>query len=466
MDAAQADSGSIKYWEIYVWYNRGSVDGNVWYTNLDDSTYHPIQEIKVNVRDNVTQAILGETHTDENGDYQIDFDPTGNQVYCQIYFDNPAFTTIYDWDSSSPYYALTKKSNQIVGSYGGSYINFYFTSSDIYHKAAHIFDYIYMEREFVSDNYFSWTRPSITCWLDNDEDDLLSTYSPAYDDIYITNAQDGWHDETVLHEYAHAIHNWAYAGNVNWGGDYSEHYMNSVTDQNFAFAEGWAEFMSCIIPGDDPTRIIHGDGNMETNAWWMGQDGTNDDGSVVEGAVASALYDMQDDNYDVADEYNYKKGETANLYDQFSAIFRIFEERKPATIVDFANAWKNDISLSDYQKISMGAIFENHEIKYAYLAEYDLVPRKFSLCQNYPNPFNSHTIINYNIPSEGLVKLIIYNILGQKVKTCVNRTTTSGNHNYLWDGKDDNQENVASGIYIYNLTFGDKKCSKLMLLLK
>lgn len=77
--------------------------------------------------------------------------------------------------------------------------------------------------------------------------------------------------------------------------------------------------------------------------------------------------------------------------------------------------------------------------------------RSFSLEANYPNPFNPTTTINYKIDRPGQVALTIYNTLGQKVKTLVTKTMSTGLHRVEWDGSDNHGRAVSSGIYFYQL---------------
>lgn len=94
-------------------------------------------------------------------------------------------------------------------------------------------------------------------------------------------------------------------------------------------------------------------------------------------------------------------------------------------------------------------------------------PEKFALFQNYPNPFNPETTIRYQLSQPGEVTLKIFNVLGQEVRTLVNKQQPAGSYSVQWDGKDDLGRQVASGIYIYQLAAGDAfKMTKRMLLLK
>ncbi|MCK5158346.1 MAG: T9SS type A sorting domain-containing protein, partial [Candidatus Heimdallarchaeota archaeon] len=88
------------------------------------------------------------------------------------------------------------------------------------------------------------------------------------------------------------------------------------------------------------------------------------------------------------------------------------------------------------------------------------------LVGNYPNPFNPITTINYSLADEGDVELTVYNIKGQKVSILVNEIKDSGHYQAVWDGTDNNKKQVASGVYFYRLSTGEKTINKKMLLLK
>jgi hypothetical protein len=78
-------------------------------------------------------------------------------------------------------------------------------------------------------------------------------------------------------------------------------------------------------------------------------------------------------------------------------------------------------------------------------------PLQFSLSQNYPNPFNPETNIEFSLPSEQNVNLMVFNLLGQQVRTLVNSSLGVGTHTVIWDGKNDDGINVPSGIYFYKM---------------
>ncbi|NQV18941.1 MAG: VCBS repeat-containing protein [Armatimonadetes bacterium] len=92
-------------------------------------------------------------------------------------------------------------------------------------------------------------------------------------------------------------------------------------------------------------------------------------------------------------------------------------------------------------------------------------PNSYKLC-NYPNPFNPETIISFGLKSDSHVLLQIYNIKGQLVTTLLKENVNAGYHEILWNGKDSNGEQVASGLYLYRMTTEDFSQIKKMLFLK
>ncbi|MEZ5358935.1 MAG: FlgD immunoglobulin-like domain containing protein [Candidatus Zixiibacteriota bacterium] len=96
----------------------------------------------------------------------------------------------------------------------------------------------------------------------------------------------------------------------------------------------------------------------------------------------------------------------------------------------------------------------------------DARPTDFALAQNYPNPFNPSTSIEYTLARSLFVEIDVYNVIGERVTNLVSRTMSAGSHTVIWDGRDANGEEAASGIYYYTITTPDFTDSKKMLLLK
>ncbi len=93
-------------------------------------------------------------------------------------------------------------------------------------------------------------------------------------------------------------------------------------------------------------------------------------------------------------------------------------------------------------------------------------PRQFVVEQNYPNPFNPTTSIHYRIPKTAHVEVIIYNLLGQKIRRLFSGTQSAGAHTQVWDARNDAGVAVASGAYFFKVETGDLKTIRKMLLLQ
>ncbi len=97
------------------------------------------------------------------------------------------------------------------------------------------------------------------------------------------------------------------------------------------------------------------------------------------------------------------------------------------------------------------------------------IPQTEILLSNYPNPFNPTTIIAFTIPydlTNSLTELKIYDLQGSLIKTLVNEVLPAGNYLSKWDGKNETGNQVASGVYIYNLEVAYRQKSGKMTLLK
>jgi hypothetical protein len=79
------------------------------------------------------------------------------------------------------------------------------------------------------------------------------------------------------------------------------------------------------------------------------------------------------------------------------------------------------------------------------------IPGTFTLFDNYPNPFNTSTTICYSLPTSADIRLNIYNLKGEKVRTLINQHQSAGTFEISWNGCNDNNIRVASGIYIYRM---------------
>lgn len=94
------------------------------------------------------------------------------------------------------------------------------------------------------------------------------------------------------------------------------------------------------------------------------------------------------------------------------------------------------------------------------------LPSNYALEQNYPNPFNPETSIEFSLPEGAVVELVIYDVLGRQVRRLASGEYTAGQHAIMWDGRDENRNQVASGVYLYRLQAGNHSFTRKMMLLK
>ncbi|MCD4651466.1 MAG: T9SS type A sorting domain-containing protein [Candidatus Cloacimonetes bacterium] len=138
----------------------------------------------------------------------------------------------------------------------------------------------------------------------------------------------------------------------------------------------------------------------------------------------------------------------------------------------------NQRLLSNYPELCIKSTEEYHELhsKLAYLLldeenykirKSDDVPANVNITlRNYPNPFNPETIIEFSLPEADHVKLTVYNIKGQKVKTLFDDNAEKGLHKLIWDGKNSTGKCASSGVYFYRLVTSKRTVTQKMALIK
>jgi len=94
------------------------------------------------------------------------------------------------------------------------------------------------------------------------------------------------------------------------------------------------------------------------------------------------------------------------------------------------------------------------------------LPNRWELAQNYPNPFNPGTTIEYTIPSRTLVRVEVFNLIGQRVRLLLDEEQPAGTHRLDWNGIDDAGRSVATGMYLCRLKAGEFAQARKMLLVK
>ena len=106
-----------------------------------------------------------------------------------------------------------------------------------------------------------------------------------------------------------------------------------------------------------------------------------------------------------------------------------------------------------------------HDAKLTMSSE-SALPLKYALEQNYPNPFNPATTIQFSLPNDRQVRIEIFNVLGQRVRTFELGARPAGVHEVRWNGTSDNGSPLGSGLYFYCMRTPEYTQTRKMLLLR
>ncbi|PKN80791.1 MAG: Gingipain R [Candidatus Cloacimonetes bacterium HGW-Cloacimonetes-1] len=152
--------------------------------------------------------------------------------------------------------------------------------------------------------------------------------------------------------------------------------------------------------------------------------------------------------------YNYQV--PANETKVFSVSYAIGSEQ--INITDVISITSNDANTPVYVvTITVSTSTANDD---------GLTPVITALNGNYPNPFNPETAIRFAVKDSGPVRLSVFNIKGQLVKTLVNNSMSAGNHSVVWNGKDNSGASVSSGVYLYRMEAKGFTQTRKMMLMK
>lgn len=153
-----------------------------------------------------------------------------------------------------------------------------------------------------------------------------------------------------------------------------------------------------------------------------------------------------------------------NIYQNDEIIEELYFDPAPYLITDLP---------SGVYQFYVTAVYEEGESISSNTVEVDLtgvqldeIVASTSLNKNYPNPFNPETTISYSLSKEEYVQIKIYNMRGQLVKTLKDGTQEAGQHQIIWNGRDNNANPVASGVYFTSFKAGNHVSTKKMILMK
>ena len=248
---------------------------------------------------------------------------------------------------------------------------------------------------------------------------------------------------------------------INDGTGHFTRLRNSNIVDSVFFARGcaWADYdndgdLDLVVGRDGPNYLFKnlGNGNNFINVYLTGVNANKAAiGAIVRVKATingSAVWQMRQ----VSTQTGYGSHNSLRLH------FGLGD----ATIVDsLIVIWPGSGNVDEYTDLVVNAFFELTEGSVSFIDEQSGVARDFELLQNYPNPFNPVTRIVYDVPKNSVVRIEIYNILGQKVATPLNEPVTPGRHVLEFNGS-----SLPSGIYYYKMTAGKFSQTKKMILAK
>jgi hypothetical protein len=295
---------------------------------------------------------LGSTHTDAEGLYHfgeiVNIDPEDNtalDIQLNIVFRNHALKIV---DNKDITYSLSSSVENETP--GGNLVRDYYLDAQNQNRAlGYMFNRLMNAYEFLQ-HEVGWSREQITIkWQNGDKpayDYRYTVINGAISEEYIRIPY-GWEwGKTVLiHEYGHAVMMALYGYNhynIPQSPFKSPHSLCTVSDVEFAFREGWSQFFEAVV--DDSAfnvsayagRILP---NIETNDWWTGDgDGKGDNiyGEIVEGAVASILWDIAD----IPNSFDQSPGlDDDEINGMFPEVWALMMDYKPTNIMSLWEAW-------------------------------------------------------------------------------------------------------------------------------
>ena len=155
------------------------------------------------------------------------------------------------------------------------------------------------------------------------------------------------------------------------------------------------------------------------------------------------------------DSFTYTKLSSAQLHQKFIGIL----------IGDVDGSWVNSERTLAKPTDNMDRILIEYLVQLN-SEIHDPEINEYHLAQNYPNPFNPTTSIGFKLAEAGPVQLIIYNVLGQRVRTLIDEYVKTGSHHVQWDRMDDSGKMVGAGVYFYQMRVNNFTQIKKMLVLK
>ena len=133
----------------------------------------------------------------------------------------------------------------------------------------------------------------------------------------------------------------------------------------------------------------------------------------------------------------------------------------PYSVTSFGTDQYNELYICSFN----GTIYKFTQT-YSMINHGDLTLKILSLHQNYPNPFNPTTQFRYDVPEAGHVTIMVYDLMGRKIRTLVDKNQKIGHRLIQWNATNDLGQPVSAGSYLYTIQVGEYRKTRKMVLLK
>jgi len=272
--------------------------------------------------------------------------------------------------------------------------------------------------------------------------------------------------QTKFSEYVESIGRWV--GSLEWMIPGEGYLFESTADTAIAFT----------FSGLDPeqsggmARMARNGNTEQINSPWEINPKNFQYNMPVVCEMVDGTWDME--KIAVAAMVNGKvRGISQPLYepalDEWRVFLMVYSNQKKGETIQFhiydketsTEYFANEISLFDESTL-VGRVTNPFILTKAS----NVIPVEFSLSQNYPNPFNPITTIQFGVPEESKVSLMIFDLMGREVKTLVSGYLRPGFHKVIWNGTDHFGKQVATGMYFTVMQSGDYRDVRKMILLK
>ena len=351
-----------------------SISGYITYYDDNMAQEIPIRGVTVGLfeKSEGGNGQIDSTYTDDIGFYSFRNvsslkDGEARSIYVGISLENHVLEIM---DREEVLYTL--QSPVIPNILDGHINNDYSLDEHNQHRAlGHIFNCVMDAHDFLLDG-LSWERRKITVkWPYGNISKYGFSYSRLFggmimNEYILLGAGREWSRTTVIHEYGHSVMTALYGYNAyelpEVTSERDMHYMYTVSEPGFAMREGWAEFFEALVDDNAYNVIAYIDAhtpNIESNGWWTGSGdgiGSNRQSELVEGAVASILWDIVDTAYSLDESPGVDDDDMSGLLVE---LWDLMAAHRPCSIMDIWHDW---VCNYHSQPESLYCIFRRHGI--------------------------------------------------------------------------------------------------------